>query len=56
MLNIFDEPAGYCVYCDRYVYFEDAPPVDDVEIWNDLAKEHRYDCEWIKTRAHQLEN
>lgn len=54
--NFWPELKGYCIYCDNLVYNETAPHYDEDEKWNDLALEHEEDCEWILTRAHQLEN
>lgn len=31
------------------------PAVSDDEAWEDLATQHRDDCEWIATRAHRRE-
>lgn len=48
-----------CLYCSttQPSYDSDwkAPPADDDEEWNRLAKEHRERCTWIKSRAHQIE-
>jgi hypothetical protein len=53
--NFWPEVAGYCIYCDRPVYTETAPAYDDEEAWADIALEHAEDCEWVLTRAHQVE-
>jgi len=56
-----------CAYCgEEYVaddyYFDDdgyvqhgTPPADNERAWDELAKQHLVDCEWIHTRAHQLD-
>lgn len=47
-----------CVYCTSYVCHADNEPVpalDDDEEWERMAADHDADCEWIATRAHQIE-
>lgn len=44
-----------CVYCLHDVNDETlVPPIEDDEAWQELAREHSPDCEWIETRAHWL--
>lgn len=47
--------AYECIYCS--VVIDDDEPVvpkasDDIA-WDELAKAHDSNCEWIRTRAHQ---
>jgi hypothetical protein len=46
-----------CAYCHAEIPFVDqAPPaVDDDAAWARIAEQHGVGCEWIATRAHQLE-
>ena len=47
-----------CLYCGKNLRVTDdqtVPGVDDDDSWEDLAKDHETDCEWIATRAHQRE-
>jgi hypothetical protein len=53
--SFWPEVTGYCIYCDRPVYTETAPAYGDDDTWADIALEHADDCEWVLTRAHQLE-
>lgn len=44
-----------CIYCGYEV--EDnslVPCYTDDEAWEELAEEHSLDCEWIATRAHNI--
>jgi len=46
-----------CHYCRRELTADQdapVPAVGDDEAWEDLAEEHDEDCEWILTRAHNL--
>lgn len=50
--------AEPCVYCDASIGNPAAltiPAVDDDEGWKRMACEHHPDCEWVRTRAHRLE-
>lgn len=44
-----------CIYCGAAGTTPDAAQVFDHESWHDLAREHHRGCEWIATRAHQLD-
>jgi hypothetical protein len=50
-----------CAYCQYLVednpeaVKDTVPPTDDEEGWKHLADEHAENCEWILTRAHQLD-
>lgn len=44
-----------CIYCNAEVADETrVPALDDEDAWQELAREHATDCEWILTRAHRL--
>ena len=47
-----------CAYCNHDVPYMDesqqVPDVTDDEAWEDLAKYHDPECEWIVTRAHRI--
>jgi hypothetical protein len=44
-----------CAYCGCQVRASDSvPPADDDEAWEEAAKGHDEDCEWVETRAHRV--
>lgn len=47
-----------CAYCGRDVPTDDGPvpPHTDDDAWDHLATHHDPDCEWIRTRAHTLQD
>ena len=57
-----DEAEVECIYCHYHVTERDnvgqpskaVPDSDNNEAWEELAREHGKDCEWIETRAHSL--
>lgn len=59
-----DELTCECVYCysivtlrdDRGTPSEAVPASSDDDAWEELAKEHAPDCEWIATRAHRIDS
>ena len=53
--GFWPEMTGHCVYCGHETYITDVPAYDDDEAWADIALEHAEDCEWVLTRAHQIE-
>lgn len=44
-----------CAYCEEMVYSTEIPAIDDDSVWAKIASEHTDDCEWVKTRAHRIE-
>ena len=45
-----------CVYCNRVNVFDPTVPLaSDDAAWDKLAKSHAPGCEWVRTRAHQLD-
>jgi hypothetical protein len=51
-----EEAAGVeCIYCWALGTTQAVPDVDDDDSWDELAKEHGDDCEWVLTRAHRRE-
>lgn len=47
-----------CAYCGADIYGDDVslvPDVDDNIEWDRLEESHAEGCEWIKTRAHRIE-
>lgn len=47
-------PTLECVYCGRRVPDLVVPTVGDDREWERMGREHREDCEWVRTRAHHL--
>lgn len=48
-----------CLYCSQEIAEEDCssallPEVDDVPAWEEIARYHRAECEWVDTRALRL--
>ncbi len=47
-----------CLYCGRPIpddIAELVPAVADIDRWNQVSRFHDADCEWVETKAHQLE-
>lgn len=55
----FAQLAGLdsCVYCDHATTheLERACPTQDEDGWAARAQEHAPDCEWVRTRAHSID-
>jgi hypothetical protein len=48
-----------CIYCEcecSPLPGNVVPPADDDGAWERLAGEHSVGCEWIETRAHQVQS
>ena len=51
-----DEHTTECAYCLNQVPCTDEmPAVDDDAAWERIAKDHGAGCEWVETRAHNLD-
>lgn len=47
-----------CAYCTSewcHAEIESVPEADDDAAWEEKARQHTAACEWIETRAHQIE-
>jgi hypothetical protein len=51
------ESESECVYCNAMISEDDCPDTvpaaGDDEAWEEIAKHHGDDCEWVRTRAHR---
>lgn len=45
--------VGPCAHCGCDVPVTDLPDADDDAGWEELARDHDDDCEWVATRAHR---
>jgi hypothetical protein len=58
-----EEPSTFeCAYCgdeiegdvdDQGVCTDPVQAVDDDEAWQEIARHHAEDCDWVLTRAHR---
>ena len=57
--EVEEELTERCAYCDRDIPYRNPelgqPSDSDDEAWDELAENHDEDCEWVCTRAHQVE-
>ncbi len=44
-----------CTYCGTKVPHKKTPGKDDDEGWQLIAWDHRPGCEWVESRAHQID-
>lgn len=51
--NAFAQHWGTCAYCGHECEQGDVPAASDDAAWQELAKDHAPDCEWVLTRAHR---
>ena len=68
IMEMLGGPLAKCLYCgtlaeDDHTYIdpngyiaEGVPGPDNDDAWVELAKKHSPECEWIRTRAHQLDD
>lgn len=59
LVTLYD--PDICLYCGKWLPWAgvnppSVPAADDDDAWADLAPEHAQDCEWVATRAHQLDS